>query len=59
MQISLTNIRTDYKKGTLDEKEVDKSPFLQFDQWFKVNYPRDHPQFVQEIRSAMARMAAR
>lgn len=31
----------------------------QFDQWFKVNYPRDHPQFVQEIRSAMARMAAR
>lgn len=30
----------------------------QFDQWFKVNYPRDHPQFVQEIRTAMARVAA-
>jgi pyridoxamine 5'-phosphate oxidase len=35
MQTSLAHIRTDYKKGTLDEKEVEKSPFQQFDKWFK------------------------
>ncbi len=33
--LSIADIRTDYKKGTLDENEVDKSPFTQFDIWFK------------------------
>ncbi len=34
-KLHLANIRTEYKKGTLDEKEVDKDPFMQFDKWFK------------------------
>lgn len=33
--ISIAEIRTEYKKGTLDEQEVEKSPFVQFDKWFK------------------------
>lgn len=34
-KISIADIRTEYKKGALDEKEVDASPFEQFDHWFK------------------------
>ncbi len=34
-QSSIAHIRTDYKKGILDEKEVDKDPFVQFGKWFK------------------------
>ncbi len=34
-KISIADIRNKYKKGTLDEKEVDKNPFSQFDRWFK------------------------
>ncbi len=34
-KINLVAIRTEYKKGTLDEKDVDKNPFVQFDRWFK------------------------
>ncbi len=34
-KINLAAIRTEYKKGTLDEKDVDKNPFVQFDRWFK------------------------
>jgi pyridoxamine 5'-phosphate oxidase len=34
-KISLADIRTDYKKGTLDEKDVEKNPFVQFGKWFK------------------------
>ncbi len=34
-QSSIAHIRTDYKKGILDEKEVDKNPFVQFEKWFK------------------------
>jgi pyridoxamine 5'-phosphate oxidase len=34
-QIRLSEIRTEYKKGTLDEHEVYKNPFAQFDKWFK------------------------
>lgn len=33
--ISIADIRTDYKKGVLDEHDVLKDPFAQFDQWFK------------------------
>lgn len=33
--LSIADIRTDYKKGTLDEHEVDNNPFVQFDIWFK------------------------
>lgn len=29
----------------------------EFDSWFKKNYPKEHPEFVKEIRTAMARMA--
>lgn len=29
------------------------------DTWFKTNYPKEHPEFVKEIRSAMARVASR
>ena len=34
-KINLANIRTEYKKGTLDENDVEKSPLMQFDKWFK------------------------
>ncbi len=34
-KIHLADIRTEYKKGTLDENDVDKNPFVQFDEWFK------------------------
>jgi pyridoxamine 5'-phosphate oxidase len=33
--LSIADIRTDYKKGTLDEHDVDNNPFAQFDKWFK------------------------
>lgn len=32
---SIADIRTDYKKGSLDEHDVARSPFDQFDKWFK------------------------
>jgi len=31
----LANLRIEYKKGSLDEKDVDKNPFEQFHKWFK------------------------
>jgi pyridoxamine 5'-phosphate oxidase len=34
-KINLADLRTEYKKGTLDEKDVDKNPFIQFEKWFK------------------------
>lgn len=34
-QTSLADLRTEYKKGSLDESEVNKDPFEQFDFWFK------------------------
>lgn len=34
-QRSLADIRRDYKKGALDEQDVLKDPFDQFDLWFK------------------------
>jgi pyridoxamine 5'-phosphate oxidase len=34
-KVNLAVLRTEYKKGTLDEKDVDKDPFIQFDKWFK------------------------
>ncbi len=34
-KMNIADIRTDYKKGTLDEHEVSKDPFEQFDIWFK------------------------
>lgn len=33
--ISIEHIRSDYKKGTLDEHEVLQDPFAQFDKWFR------------------------
>ncbi|NUN70233.1 MAG: pyridoxamine 5'-phosphate oxidase [Bacteroidetes bacterium] len=33
--MSIADIRTDYKKGSLDEQDVLKDPFAQFDKWFK------------------------
>ncbi|MFA6467473.1 MAG: pyridoxamine 5'-phosphate oxidase [Bacteroidota bacterium] len=34
-KLSIVDIRTEYKKGTLDEHDVDPNPFEQFDKWFK------------------------
>jgi pyridoxamine 5'-phosphate oxidase len=34
-KMNIADIRTDYKKGTLDEHEVAKDPFEQFNIWFK------------------------
>lgn len=34
-KMNISDIRTDYKKGTLDEHEVASSPFDQFNVWFK------------------------
>ena len=34
-KMNIADIRTDYKKGALDEHEVDSSPFDQFNTWFK------------------------
>ncbi len=34
-KMNIADIRTDYKKGTLDEHEVEKSPFDQFNIWFR------------------------
>ncbi|MFA5832963.1 MAG: pyridoxamine 5'-phosphate oxidase [Bacteroidota bacterium] len=31
----IADIRTDYKKWSLDEHDVDQNPFVQFDKWFK------------------------
>jgi len=31
----ITELRTEYKKGKLDEKEVDENPFRQFEKWFE------------------------
>jgi pyridoxamine 5'-phosphate oxidase len=35
LKLSLADIRTEYKKGTLDEKDVRRDPIEQFDLWFK------------------------
>lgn len=34
-QQALADIRTEFKKGTLDEQDVAKDPVVQFDRWFK------------------------
>lgn len=34
-KMNIADIRTDYKKGSLDEHEVEASPFDQFNTWFK------------------------
>ncbi len=34
-KLILAALRSDYRKGTLDEHDVDKDPFIQFDKWFK------------------------
>lgn len=34
-KISLADLRIEYKKGTLDEHEVERNPFDQFNVWFK------------------------
>ncbi|MBI2428509.1 MAG: pyridoxamine 5'-phosphate oxidase [Ignavibacteriales bacterium] len=34
-KISVVDLRIEYKKGTLDEHEVELSPFDQFNKWFK------------------------
>lgn len=31
----ISKLREDFVKGTLDEKDVDKNPFIQFEIWFK------------------------
>lgn len=33
--ISITDLRKHIKKGSFDEKEVDRNPFIQFEKWFK------------------------
>ncbi len=35
MNMELAKIRTDYKLASLDLKDVDASPFVQFEKWFK------------------------
>ncbi|MDD8017687.1 MAG: pyridoxamine 5'-phosphate oxidase [Bacteroidota bacterium] len=35
MEHKLYDLRQEYKKGTLDEKEVDKNPITQFEKWFE------------------------
>lgn len=35
MKISVADIRTEYKKGSLSENDVQKNPHAQFDLWFK------------------------
>lgn len=32
--VSLADLRTDYKRAALDERDVDRDPFVQFRQWF-------------------------
>ena len=32
--VSLADLRTDYKRAALDESDVDRDPFVQFRQWF-------------------------
>ncbi|MCK9410265.1 MAG: pyridoxamine 5'-phosphate oxidase [Bacteriovoracaceae bacterium] len=32
---SISDLRTEFKKGSLDEHDVDKNPFSQFNTWFK------------------------
>lgn len=34
-KLNLATLRNDYRKGTLDESDVNKDPFVQFDKWFK------------------------
>jgi pyridoxamine 5'-phosphate oxidase len=34
-KLSIADIRTEYKKGSLDEHDVEKDPVLQFTTWFK------------------------
>jgi len=34
-KLILAALRSDYRKGTLDENDVDKDPFVLFDKWFK------------------------
>ena len=33
--VSLADLRTDYKRAALDERDVDRDPFVQFRQWFE------------------------
>lgn len=34
-KISIADLRIEYKKGTLDEHDVERNPFDQFNKWFK------------------------
>jgi pyridoxamine 5'-phosphate oxidase len=34
-QFSIADLRSEYKKGSLDEHDVNRDPFVQFDRWFK------------------------
>jgi pyridoxamine 5'-phosphate oxidase len=34
-ELNIAELRKEYKKGSLDEKEVEKNPFEQFNKWFK------------------------
>ena len=34
-KLSIFDLRKDFKKGTLDEHDVERSPFDQFNKWFK------------------------
>ena len=34
-KISIADVRIEYKKGTLDEHQVERNPFDQFNKWFK------------------------
>lgn len=35
LRLYINTLRHDFSKQTLDESQVDKSPFLQFEKWFK------------------------
>ncbi len=58
MKISVADIRTDYKKGTLTEKDVDRNPHLQFDLWFKESIASEIPE-VNAMTLATATKDAR
>jgi pyridoxamine 5'-phosphate oxidase len=34
-KLSIADLRIEYKKGTLDERDVERNPFDQFNNWFK------------------------
>jgi len=44
VNIPITDLHKEYKKGTLDEKTVDRNPFKQFEQWFEEAVKSNVPQ---------------